>query len=369
MADATAEILLKVNSNLEGIIKAQAAFKELQDAAKLSAGAITGAKDETEGMGASIRTNLFGSMGLGAGLGLGAAAALGVVEAIRSVTSEIKGLVTGGVMFNAEMENAKLGIAAALRTFDPERYHSFQTALQASGTVIDQLKAKSAQFGLSFGPLAEQYTATVGAMFRGGITDIQKQIDLTVILNRSMTTLGIVGTRATRDIADILNGVANRTVAGRSLGITDADLKSASEAGQLYEFLEKKLSAFGEAVNASSDNVTVLQERLKASASQGAADQTNDLTVAYKELLKSLIALTSSEAFTRTLGFMDRLAVGGVGMATAFAKFIGSNASGDALNEANASVSEFSKSASGVRSQADNGYGRNHNCRGLSRCW
>ncbi|HEY1791517.1 MAG TPA: hypothetical protein VGG34_01250 [Opitutaceae bacterium] len=357
MADGQADILLKVSANLEGIKKAQEAFLDLQNAAKFSMGGINAAAKEAAGFGDTFREQFFGSFGMGAGLTAGATAAMSVVAAVRAISGAIKGVLSEGIQFTAEMENAKTGIAAALQEFDPERYHTFQQALEASGDVIDKLKAKSAQFGLSFPALAEQYTATVGAMFKGGITDLNKQIELSVTLNRAMTTLGIQGFRATRDIADILNGVANRTVAGRSLGITDADLKAASEAGQLYEFLNQKLHAFTEAVTASAENITILQERLNATTAQSASDATADLAVSYKELLKSLIALTSSDAFKQTVRFLSLGAQASIGQLTDLADVIdGRQPLTGPQQEAVAGrkqFDQFSAQADNVRSQSD----------------
>ena len=299
MSDSSSSIQIKIGStaDLSALEAGRLALKGLQEAQEQAAAGLS----------------TFGSaFGLGAGFSVATVAAMGLATAVRSVGEELKSLVTGGLNLAAAMENAQVGIAAALRTFDPERYTSFQTAMQASGGVIDALKAKSVQFGLSFPELAHQYTATVGAMFKGGITDIQKQIDLTITLNRAMQSFGVEGNRAAKDISDILNGVANRTVVGRGLGISDADVKAASEAGRLYEYLETKLAAFTVAVGESSENQTVLEARLRNTelAASESADAAAGLTEAYKGLLHVMIDLANSEAGKSVLQALAGAAAG-----------------------------------------------------------
>jgi len=73
------------------------------------------------------------------------------------------------------METAQFSIAGALRQFFPERFKDFGQALAGSATVIEALKQKSIELGLSFPDLAHTYQATVGSMFKAGIYDIQSR--------------------------------------------------------------------------------------------------------------------------------------------------------------------------------------------------
>lgn len=301
------------------------------------------------------------AMGMGAGFGVGGMLAFKLAEGIQRSVEGIKEMVGEGVKFNAELENMRLGVAASLRAFDPAKYTSFNAALAASATVIDSLKEKSLQFGIGFSGLAEQYQATAGAMFKGGIDDLQKQIDLSVILNRAMQQMGVSGYRAVRDIADILNGMANRTTAGRvfeSMGITDATLKSASDAGQLYEFLTSKLGAFNTAINESTDNITVLQERLKNTAMVEAADQTQGLTNAYRDLLKSLIVLVQSDAFKQSISFVAKFARNVAEMVKTTSDFVSGNGSAwgnmeTRIKGSTAALEKFVKAAKDVKTPED----------------
>lgn len=369
------DINLKTSADLSGFKQTQEASQQLDSSLKSLGGqmgqVVRNAATATGGMERFVQTTekglpsisqfgegLKNAFGMGAGLGLGAAAAYELVNGIRAAFEGTKGLVEEGVKFNAELENVRLGVAAALRAFDPDKYRTFNAALVQSNDVIEEMKQKSLQFGLNFSNLAEQYQATVGAMFKGGVSDLQKQIDLSVTLNKSMQAMGIEGARATRDIIDILNGVSTRTVAGRALGITDEDLKRASEAGQLYEFLTQKLGAFSVAVSASTDNVTVLQERLKNSATQVAAEQTQGLTDSYRELLKSLIGFVNSAAFKDTISFIAKVTAG----LTDIAKGVTDAVSGatkpltplqQELKALRGEFDAFMKSANSVRSPED----------------
>lgn len=86
-----------------------------------------------------------------------------------------------------------------------------------------------------------------------------------------MAELGVQGFQAARATADILNGLASRTIAGKSiaasLGLTsegfDQQLQAAKQTGQLYQYLTTALSGFQEAGAAASHSFSADLQRLK----------------------------------------------------------------------------------------------------------
>jgi hypothetical protein len=126
--------------------------------------------------------------GFVSGLGVGGAlTVLGAVKtAVSDVVGEMRSLVQEGVNTNKIYETATIGIAGAMRNFDPERFRSLSQALGGSAIVVEELKRKSADLGIRFDSIADSYRANFGAMLKGGVFDLQKQIDLTVTLQRTM---------------------------------------------------------------------------------------------------------------------------------------------------------------------------------------
>lgn len=292
--------------------------------------------------------------------GLGVGGALSVVgllkTSISEVVGEMKALVLEGVHFNAAMETAEISVAGALRQFFPERFRSFNEALQGSAQVIDLLRQKSVEAGVSFDDLAHTYQATVGAMFRAGIFDLNKQVELVSTLQRSLAGLGVTGQRAARDIADIFNGQANRIVAAKALGISNEEITAAKQRGQLYEYLQSKLSGYKEAADFAADSTERLENRLANTKASVAADATKELSAAYKDLLKSLIELVKSDAFRDALKLLADAAKGSINVVKGVTDFVRkdyNNTPGNVSRRFDAEAAELAKRVTTARSQED----------------
>jgi hypothetical protein len=355
MADSRADILLTINSNLEGIRKAQEAFLSLKQNAQQTTDGISRMGSIFSSFGTELKNAALAGAGLGAGFTVGSLAAQKIVDAVRDVTNGISEAVKQGVKLNMSMETAKFGFAGVLKQFGGDSMSDFTGAMNASAKVVELLKQKSVQLGMSFPELAEQYRATVGAMYKGGITDLNKQVEMTVLLKRSMDALGISGFQAVRDTADILNGIAKRTMAGRMLQIEDADLKAASDAGKLYDYLQQKLNGISAAADAAMDSTESWEHRLENTKANVAAKETENLTASYKGLLQSINDMDQSPAYRRLLDFWANTKAGvqWVGTQLANAASGNSGTSVGAVSRAAFNVNSFKRQAEGVNSNED----------------
>lgn len=262
---------------------------------------------------AELQTSLVGMAKSGAAAFVGFA---GAEAAIHGVANMLRAAVVEGVNFNKEMEQMRVSFAAMIRNFDAGKYQNFNDALRQSDVVLGKLRQSANVLGVSFQDMAEGYKTTVGVMVAAGITDIEKQIKLTTMLQGAMRGLGINGFQATRDIQDILTGFSSRTKAGRELMIDDEEVKGARSKGQLYEYLSEKLKGFSEANLEAANTTQALETRLKNNFQQTAADQTKDLTAAYRDLLRSLNELVASDGFKETMKFLGAMATTAVGWVT-----------------------------------------------------
>ena len=274
MADKTYDILIDIRAQLQG----------LQDATK----EIGNARAEAEGFNNAFKIG-------------------GAVEIIRLISEQLQEIprlledaVKSGVEFNKLMEQSRVGIAGVLKLFDPKDYKDFNSALGDSDKLIALLIDKSNKLGISFEAMLETYRTTAGALFSGGVRDLQKQVDLTVLLTQAMAAFGITGFRAQRDIFDLLEGRASRTLAGQALsqlGITDASIANAKEAGTLYELLTTKLQATAEAGAAMGDTFAAAEQRAKNLVQQLEGIATKDF---FGQLKKGLDDFNTSLADEKT---------------------------------------------------------------------
>lgn len=219
------DILIKATNDLAALTQAKAAFNDF-----------------------------FNTVKLGVGINVGGQIAHGIEEIPRA----FRDAIAEGIHFNAMIETSALGIAAALTV----GYKDFHKALAASGPVMDLLRQKSHDLGLSYEHLIETFSETSAAMSRGGVNGLEQQVNLTVRLTKALAALGITGAQAAKDTRDIFAGRANQTLAAPILGLDDASLKQAIASGGLYDLLMKKLEAFGQAGTLAADSFTRSKQRL-----------------------------------------------------------------------------------------------------------
>jgi hypothetical protein len=274
---STLQVLIDIKSKLEGLDLAVAQMRVL--------------KYETEA------TAKAGAGGFAQLFKIGEA--LDLTRRLNDVIAEIPGKLlewtTEGIRFNATMETAKVAIAAALRQFDSANFPTFQAGLAKSGDLIDTLRDKSNQFGLNFEGVLHAYQSTAAAMFSAGVKDLQKQVDLTILLQRALASLPLAENQKQRDIIDILTGQAKRTEAGRALGIDDAALDRAKESGQFVQELSRQLSGFLEAGDASANTFNATLNRLTNNILRLKQVATEDTTSGLKKALDQANEALSSD--------------------------------------------------------------------------
>ena len=184
------------------------------------------------------------------------------VEGLAEIPAKFREIIEEGVRFNAQMETMQIGLAGAFRSSDPDRFGDFHAAEVAGTEALTAIQAKANELGLSIHSLSEGLSINMHGLAEGGVTDIKQQIDLIATLNQAAQAKGLDGARAGRDIVDLLQGRADRTLFGPELGIDDKDVKAAREAGKLYEFLTEKLSAYKEGGQAAANTFAAAEQRL-----------------------------------------------------------------------------------------------------------
>lgn len=288
-AQARADILLKVGSDMAELRRLQEEMLRTRQNVELNAGK----------MGAAF-----------------AVANQGISGALAGIKAAMKGTLTDGVKFNAQLEQAQVGVASVLRQFNPERYKDFRSAMTASTGVLEQLRKKAKETSATFGELLEGFQSSSGAMAGAGIP-LEKQVNLISMMSQTLTALGIQQHQLRQETTAILTGNINRNAqAAMMLGITAQDVARAKEAGQLYEFLTSKMSSFAKASELAAGNISVLEGNLKDAVTNQAADATKELTESYRELLKALTDLVNAPGTKSFLESLAGAAAKGVNLAT-----------------------------------------------------
>lgn len=261
--------------------EANGRFVEMGGSAKKAAGDISDASHEADHLIATLKT--------GVGIDLGHR----IIEGIAEVPRAFREAIAEGVQFNQQMESLGLNLAGAFRAAAPERYLNFSAA-QAEGTrALDLLREKANSLGLDMHALGESLSINLASLTHAGVTDLEKQVNLVTLLQQVTASKGISGFQATRDIIDLLNGQANRTILGKELeplGVNNESIKQAKEQGELYEFLTSKFGAYTEAAGAYANTFAAAQQRLKNETEQLYSEISRPVFEALKEAYVELAA-------------------------------------------------------------------------------
>jgi len=309
-----ADILLTINSNLEGIRKANEAILGTRNNAR-------SLNNEFQSFGRTLAS----SLGIGAGFSIGAKAADMLTGALRGVAGAVKDTIREGVAFNATLETAQLSVGAVLKQFNPEKYRTFGDATKEAANLVGQLKQRALETSATFEELLTGFQSTAGVMATAGVP-LRKQIDLLVTTSQAMSALGINAHELRQELTALLMGNIDRNArlakTLEPLGVNNESIARAKEAGTLYEFLTEKMSEFAEAGRLASGNLEVLQSNLQDARTQSAAEATEGLAFAYKGLLRELTTFTTSDAYKKTMEFLSNIvALGTFKLSTFFGGF------------------------------------------------
>jgi hypothetical protein len=191
------------------------------------------------------------------------------IGALLALLNALKNVTATGVAFNSTLENAQLGIAAVMKQFDETgKFANFDAAMVASAEAIEMLKQKALESPATFEQLVQAYQGTAGAMAASGMS-IQQQVNTIVTMSQTLAGLGIRSEQILQETRAILTGnITEDAAAARILGITRDMIATAQKEGQLYEFLQQRMSSFAEAGVRSADTLTTKMSNLGDSFQQ-----------------------------------------------------------------------------------------------------
>ncbi|MBI1178005.1 hypothetical protein GC207_11280 [bacterium] len=290
------DILIQINSELAKLQSTLAGFKSLVNEGKNAAKTTADNTTATNSWIQALKT----------GLGINFTSIM--LRGLREVLGVMEDIVHTSVSFNKQMETSRLGIAAILRSMNPDRVTDFNQALKISDALLEQLKVKSLESAATYGELVELFQSTTAAQSRAGIP-LNQQVQLALDLANAVRAVGLEGRQLTQESRDLLTGnIGPDSFLAKSLGITREDVLTAQREGRLFDFLETKLTGFKEATDAAKESYAVLWSNLKQSfdiqAGHAGKGFFGELETTFKELTK----LVNSPGFVEGMGKLFKLA-------------------------------------------------------------
>lgn len=229
----------------------------------------------------NIRLSLSGVQAIASGMAEVQARATAMAKGLGGAVLTLAGIGGIGAAFaavtrsgfdlNSTLEQARLGIAAVQKQFNPGAFKNFDEALKVSAKAVDLLKEKAKESPATFEELVGAFQAVSGAATAAGVP-LQKQVELVTLMSQALAGLGIRTEQIVQESRALITGNINEdAAAARILGITKGDIEQAKSAGRLFEFLTEKLSAFQDAAKAGQFSFQTMSSNLKNAFAQFSA--------------------------------------------------------------------------------------------------
>lgn len=202
------------------------------------------------------------------------------------------GSAFAGVKFNVMLKDTELGMAALLKAGSPDRFKTLDDSMKASADVLELLKQKAIETHGSFEDLSQGLTAITLQATAAGMS-IKQQIDFMVLMSQTMRTLRVPTYQLNQESRALLMGQIDRNaMVARTLGITSADWKKASESGKLYEFLTSKMQPFSEASKVAQTQIPTLMSNIMDAYQQFLGKISEGTTESLRQLLVKIYSAT-----------------------------------------------------------------------------
>ena len=178
-----------------------------------------------------------------------------VVQSIGSAIEEY--ILKPGLEAANAMQMMRNGIAGAMSSIGllNNQPLQFGEALNMADGIVKQLAVDAIKTGTSLEAITNTFRAIIEPGLQSGmnISQIEEMANLFTTIGKELQLNSLTIARDTRDI---FNGMANRTVMAKQLGITDQEIQEVKAKGEdLYAWLENRLAGF---VASNRENIATL---------------------------------------------------------------------------------------------------------------
>jgi len=196
-----------------------------------------------------------------------------VLQAIRLGQQFVRDLFGTVFEFNRQLEDTKLGIASILTAVGDVQDATGRSVSAGQRLALGQkeaarqtelLRQEALKTSGTFEDLAKAFEQALGPGLTSGL-NVDQVRQFTVQISQAASALGVASNQLSEEIRSILAGTiqARTTRIASALGITNADIQRAKDAGVLADFLNQKFQAFNQAAEAGVNNFTRIIANLK----------------------------------------------------------------------------------------------------------
>lgn len=205
-----------------------------------------------------ISTGVAAFAGFSVAIGMAVSATETLFSVVQSIGSAIEDyIIKPGLEAANAMQMMRNGIAGAMSSIGllNNKPLQFGEALNMADGIVKQLAVDAIKTGTSLEAITNTFRAIIEPGLQAGmnISQIEEMANLFTTIGKELQLNSLTIARDTRDI---FNGMANRTVMAKQLGITDQEIQAVKAKGEdLYAWLENRLAGF---VASNRENIATL---------------------------------------------------------------------------------------------------------------
>ena len=205
-----------------------------------------------------ISTGVAAFAGFSVAMGMAVSVTETLFSAVQSIGSAIEEyIIKPGLEAANAMQMMRNGIAGAMSSIGllNNQPLQFGEALNMADGIVKQLAVDAIKTGTSLEAITNTFRAIIEPGLQAGmnISQIEEMANLFTTIGKELQLNSLTIARDTRDI---FNGMANRTVMAKQLGITDQEIQEVKAKGEdLYAWLENRLAGF---VASNRENIATL---------------------------------------------------------------------------------------------------------------
>lgn len=227
----------------------------------------------------------------------------GILAAFQAARMGVRGfvdLIKSSIDFNKQIEDSRISIAALIVATGEVKDEqgkvvkgakAFAAAQQEAARQSALLRQDALKTTATYGELLKAFQAGVGPGLEAGL-NLDQIREVTIRVSQAAGALGLAQNQLIEEIRSLLRGTiqARTTIVASVLGITNADVRRAKEAGNLFDFLSARLEGFKLAAAETQNTVSGLTARLRDAIAFAAGVAGVDFFASLKASLRDIFS-------------------------------------------------------------------------------
>lgn len=227
----------------------------------------------------------------------------------REAVSQFNNLVSSSIRFNAQLEISRLGIAGIIAATGRLRdsqgrllsgAEAFAAAQQEARRQQELLRGDALRTTATFEELVNVLQVAVGPGLAQGLR-LDQIRQLSVLISQAASAIGLAQNQLSEEIRALLTGNirATSTRIAQVLSLTNEDIRSAREQGQLFELLQERLQGFDLAAREAANTVPGLLARIRDALGLVSGRAGLEFFEQIRDVLSDIFDLLTDETITQ----------------------------------------------------------------------